>query len=397
MYSDEINNDYYRMTPNQVIVSSVFNKKIWCDNKLYDDIEYDLTCYSTAKDALKTRISKNIITRCMKDNPIVSHDVMEQFDLILSMSGKRRHFNHSFEIFLLGLYFINKTNFKNKLNGVYSNYKLIFDTWTIISTAHDIGYPLEASGKIVDKMSSLYMELGMHKVSDKLSSINLKHFMETEEYLYRLYSGVNVQPMDVYDIDLVLKDALRKSINVNDTVIDKLIKRLKGANNHGFCSALLLVRKLLPKIVLTKPMNLVDYNYMLLAIGAVIIHSFRLDDKDEFELLCKLDVNCNPIAYLLTVLDNIQDWERNSSYSQDFPEYILSDIKYDGNNIGIKFVVMHNDKNVGKALEFIKLKSKLSKIINTKFGITINIDYEGHSKGRKKLTDTGHYSVELNL
>jgi hypothetical protein len=385
------------MTPNQEIVNNVFDKRMWNDNKLYNDIEYDLTCYSTAKDALKTRISKNIISRCMKDNPIVSHDVMEQFDLILSMSGKRRHFNHSFEIFLLGLYFMNRTNFKSKLNDVYSNYKLIFDTWTIVSTAHDIGYPLEASGKIVDKMSSLYMELGMHKVSDKLSSINLKHFMETEEYLYRLYSGADLQPMEVYDIDIVLKDALRKSIKVDDTVINKLIKQLKESNNHGFCSALLLVRKLLPKIIQTSPIDRAKYDDMLLAIGAVIIHSFRLDSKEEFKLLCKLDVNCNPIAYLLTILDNIQDWERNSSYAQDFPEYILSGIKCHGNNVNINFIVKHNDKNIDKALEFIKLKSQLNQISNTKFGIKLVIDYESLSKEKKKLSKTGHFSVELSL
>lgn len=377
------------------IIEQLFKRELWTQH--YDKIEYDLARYPNANISEKSVIAKAILSECFEGHEL-PYKVLIEFDDILGLAGKRRHFNHSFEIFLIGLMLIsnNERIFKLSFVGFEKKkvtWKLLFETWLFIAAYHDIGYPLEQSAQIVGKISKMYSEIGIIKLAEKYNSINTKNILKTEDYLFRYYHcTADNHKLEVYDIEEIMADALSHTLSNRDRSIStKVVEQSKSSENHGFVSALFMVRNRINTLLSNNQFTSseIQYDAMLKATGAVIIHSFSLKDV----LLTKINIKQNPFAYLLTILDNIHDWDRNYDKSNnDYPEYILGDIKYkkDENVIDLQYIVKClSDASIDEAAKFISSKKTLHNITSGKIGLKINVNYIINLMPTEDVTEAG--------
>lgn len=350
----------------------------------YRKIQYLLSGFPRADISLKYLYAKDIYLECIKDLNVLSLEVIAKFDEMLGLTGKRRHFNHSFEIFLLGIILIHskRETLKSVCGDSDEAWKRNFMTWLFTAASHDMGYPLEQSSKIIETIADMYAGINVVRISDKFKTIYTKKFLVTEDYLFKYYHPQTDDTNIVYDLEKIMKAAFRDSLEIDDRdAIEREYLRNKALDVHGFVSALLLARHTIGSSLEAEDE---DFNLeaLKLAIGAVMIHSLPLDRKENEKhdlLIYRIDPAKNPFAYLLALLDNLQDWDRNyDDVSDSFAYYTLDDFSYENTKELMFSFVAHcqTDKSVENALKFIESKKKIRDIAKNYFKCELTVKYK---------------------
>lgn len=284
--------------------------------------------------------------------------VFRDFDLFLVASGKRGHFIHQFEVFLLGLRFIQ--SFLEETNGpkprfLYSNPYRVFVTWLMTATAHDFGRPLEIADLIAGKLSDLYKGLGMHELSNQYKRLPEKNLLQGENKLNRV--NVDGQGHDhlqtVLCIDSLISKCVKDSLGVSSNESERITETLRKEDNHGYVSAAVLCRSAILSLLTDKSINQIKKSWIFgslrKAMGAIALHALHnVEDGDISRSTEQISFNLNPYAYLLFLVDNIQDWSRPFANIQDWPTYELTHFSSAGKKIRLDYVLTFENWTTAK-------------------------------------------------
>lgn len=217
------------------------------DHSFFKDprIQRRIASYYKAKPAEKDRLVVDLLQR-LWGTPNRNHlfSVLRDFDSIFLILGKKGHFIHQFEVFLLGFNIITRLLHLNPDNIKLFNFdskEKIFLTWLLTATTHDIGYPLYMAKNIITKLADLYRKMGMKNLAIKYQSIKKEHRLHQEKDLTVIkIEDPNRGSDNVFKIEPFLAEGIQASLNMDRTDAEKLQRTLKRNNNHGYVSSIIL-------------------------------------------------------------------------------------------------------------------------------------------------------------
>jgi hypothetical protein len=347
-------------------------------------------------DTKKIRVIQKIMNLLWIENS--HHAILEVFknlEQYLRATGKRDHFIHQFEVFLLGWNIINEIIEIDKFNianGIIksdekTNYQLlfgdiklnkVFEYWLMTSMSHDIGYPIQEAVVFGSALSKLYKNLGFNKLYCFYNKLfhDVNSLIENKPFW--LFSRKNnrlkiikelIKDKGEYVDQLILK-GLEKSLGLemrDANIFRSLLEKPK--NIHGYISALLLGRS----IIETLKEDPALANAIESILSAIAMHAIK-----EKEYVKRINFALNPFAYLLFITDNLQEWSREANADNDDPITYLTEYEFEKSKISIQFLLRHDNwpkvveqtiKNIGKAKELIEAT------IGIGSGITLEVKY----------------------
>ena len=294
------------------------------------------------------------------------------FDLFLAQLGRRDHYIHQFEVFLLGCFFL---RYLHPTHSKCSKIALkmddpILQAWLYASTSHDFGYPLQSADALLSDLGSRYRSFGLPVVADKIIGIQLSNYEEGLECLESL------EAVKLVENSLIL------TLGISSIKANAIISKLRTNKSHGYASALLLC-KVAPELNwIACPMGHSSSSMLMLCAGAVVTHDITTALFDEFDL--HVEYSNNPVAYILFIVDCIQDWSRYVPVEPRWPDYHLSAVYSDLTDVNFDFILtdrwwgakMHSDVIEGingkkKRLEHIQRKANDS-------NVSLNLNYKSN-------------------
>lgn len=267
-------------------------------------------------------------------------DFFERFAKIeptlLSLGGTRDHFLHLFHVFLFGLRIISKIITKmdkdsqkilkirdeNEKTCVFSypyNYKeRIFYIWTLASTFHDTGYPLEYL-PIIEKGFQDFTDFCKYKITPLYFQLDYTDIIELD-HNFKLISGL-------YGGKLVFKE-IEPEIHIYEKIdhpyFYKVLLSAFRERDHGVISSIILLRVienifLFPLDNSKYPLdserfniyNKYIYNNDIARMALIIsLHNLR---NSKIPPVPKIKFNEFPLAFLLILVDEFQEFLRKKT------------------------------------------------------------------------------------
>ena len=257
---------------------------------------------------------------------------------------QRDHYVHSVYVFILGLcVYTQSPQFREAFDAVNldkSYYPFSYDTkgeeffyrWGIASLFHDVGYPVEIIGKQINKFISFATEVDQQgQVRTHLEFDNFEEFNTIAEIIPKsefIKSYYDNHPSCAY-VDLLkpndlLAHKLHLSLGVDlktqKTALDNFpsIMAESGFIDHGYYSAIIVLRwySYLIQSCNYKP----EYFFypVLDSASAILLHNYYKNAlmKPPFNK-GPLSPEEHPIAYLLILCDELQEWNRTAYGIQD--------------------------------------------------------------------------------
>jgi hypothetical protein len=313
--------------------------------------------------------------------------VFKDFENIFSLLGKKGHFVHQFEVFLFGLYLI--TNLlqlkldKNRLSKFGTDKKL-FLTWLLASTAHDLGYCLQVAKDIIARLSDLYLRMYMKNLAAKYKSIEENYLIDHESDLTTVKMRNNGRSY-LIEIEAFLLDGIQASLNLNKATAIRLQKVLKSTNNHGYTSSLILCRTYLEygykKNGLMFSGNDWQIEALRKAASAIVLHALPPQVKDYRH---RISFDSNPFAFILVLIDNLQEWSRTLFKNELWPSYHLIEFSHTDNKIYLSYLLEHD--NWTKAVErevrkyLLQKKQTISQLVRPRppLGFQVVVDFSNN-------------------
>ena len=258
-----------------------------------------------------------------------------KLDGFMRASGKRGNFIHSFEVFLLGINLLFVLYLRNgnllKQIGVESFDDLV-KIWGVIAGAHDIGRPLVIQYSISEEISQAYEQLGIRSAdAEGDEGMAMKAFKdEMDKAGHRI---IRTKDGKETNINALLESSLTAVLGLREDETKNLIDRFISYNNHGFLSAFLLCNKIstgLDRIHFDQPS-------LQHIIGSIAVHA--LNKIQDSGTNYTLKYSNSPLAYLLYLCDNIQDWSRPVIGEEEWPKYLLSKVIINENSFQLIYVL----------------------------------------------------------
>ena len=304
--------------------------------------------------------------------------VFRDFDAVFSILGKKGHFIHQFEVFLLGHFILQKLLKLDKEATLLRFFKIIdrlHYSWLIAANAHDFGYPLQMHNELSEKFSILYDRLHLKKVSKLYESI-IKGYKISEEIelanakVFNLREGKNIK----IDLHSFIFNSIKISFGIDEIKTKEVVDSLINNSIHGYASALILCKKYFEYLSKAKLYGLAHedwrINILQYAASAIAIHATKKED-----IINQISFENNPISYLLFLVDNLQEWSRTLRPNDKYASYNLDSFSFDENpsTIYLNYILTHEKweksviKDVKASLEEkrLLLSSWLSPPINT--------------------------------
>jgi hypothetical protein len=199
---------------------------------------------------------------------------MKSFDWLLTATGDKYRSNsiHQIRVFLLGYFLLYKCGFKSKIERT-TNYPMLDFVWLYASLFHDIGYLVEKLSDIQTSINEWTKDFQLFTILCSIS-LNEKNFDSISKTL-KLLSGKHCLP-----IQKVFEGYRKK--------------------DHGIISAL-IVRDAFGN-------NWRD-SFIVPGIQAMAMHNL-IKKPILFDV--------NPLAFLLMLCDEIQEWDRPSRMAGHF-------------------------------------------------------------------------------
>lgn len=303
---------------------------------------------------------------------------------------QRDHFIHSIEVFTLGIniFHNNKTiqeQFNNFIeNSNYHNYyttkhEEFFYRWGITALFHDVAYPIE----IISEQLKLYAKLldsysiqednlnfiikfeGTEKF-DRIEELKIK-----DEYKEEFKSRNPTLKLKEYTscINILTKTISNRFSLKEDFVKEILKSKLKDMENgkyidHGFYSAIIVLKWYHSLIEKTEW----DPSYFIYPIvdvaAAILLHN--VFSRDLLEKTGKMDFKKYPLAFLLILCDELEEWDRINFSTNIIDTKSNIDIK--NNVISVKYY-SNNEKLKNKY-------EKVNEVLQLDNLLELNIDIE---------------------
>lgn len=257
-----------------------------------------------------------------------------------SLTEKQRdHYIHTINVFLTGLsIYAQNSNYRNafshalsvsKYRHAYSRLEEEFlYRWGIASLLHDIGYPLEIASKQIERFLNTIVSVDddcpQIKVSivydhfDQINQINavVPRDAFTNEYLQVFPEAASLdllKPLDIlsHNISRSFGTDLLATKDALDATSERMIK--KGFIDHGFYSALIVLKWYGLLIQQCKYQPAYFYWPVADAATAILLHNYygKCLQNEPFSLHA-MHAEDNPIAFLLILCDELQEWNRKA-------------------------------------------------------------------------------------
>ena len=310
--------------------------------------------------------------------------VFRDFDNIIGLLGKKGHFVHQFEVFIFGLYLIiHLLQFGSHKKSLFKfdNDNKIFFTWLLASTVHDLGYSLQVAKDIIAKFSDLYLKIYMKNLSKKYKSIEKNYKIDNEIDLTKVKIIRNGRSYLVQN-EAFLLDGIQASLNINKASAVQLQKTLKATNNHGYTSSLILCRAYLEHAYKKKGLMSSSKDWRIEALrkasSAIVLHALPLLFKAYRR---KIRFDLNPFAFILILIDNLQEWSRTLPQNEIWPSYHLINFSHEDNQIHLSYLLEHD--NWTRAIErevrnyLLQKKQMISQLIRPRppLGFQVVVDF----------------------
>jgi hypothetical protein len=231
-------------------------------------------------------------------------EVWKDFEPILQKQGSkesyRDHFIHSSNVFLLGYYIINELRRTCNLKGSDFHLNDIELTWMMASTFHDIAYPIQE------------MESWLNDLFGKLLGINPRFDYNITQVIPMAYNEFMKMIGRYHSEGIAFGSGNASDFSMDWSIYDRLNSELVR-KDHGVLSALMLahimaIRKGFATQRHGRSWDFI-YNHMP-AIHAISLHTLEPVNL-EFEK--------HPIAFLLVLCDELQDWGRPAKRPKKSP------------------------------------------------------------------------------
>lgn len=289
-----------------------------------------------------------------------SNPFIDLLDVLLSyeerastlIDKQRDHYVHSVNVFLLGLclYSQNSTYRKifdsiilDKKKYPYSydtSHEEFFYRWGIASLFHDVGYPVEIIGKQINKFIGFAAEVDQQgQVKTHLEFENFDEFNSIAEVLpkgefaaaYRERFPIP-DSLDLLKPNDILAHKLHLTLDVDaaevKTALDQFpdIMAAHGFIDHGYYSAIIVLRWYAYLIQSCRYKTEYFYFPILDSASAILLHNYykNVMMKPPFNL-DHLSPREHPIAFLLILCDELQEWNRTAYGIQDKRRNLVED------------------------------------------------------------------------
>lgn len=267
-------------------------------------------------------------------------DVLHQFEehAAVLIDKQRDHLIHSVNVFLTGIaIYGNNDRFKAAFDSAVPEreYKHAYTTkneeflyrWGLASLLHDIGYPIEIAFNQINRfLRQTQLKEENFKVRARLYLNDFEkynqilHLSPEEEFIcsYReAYPELSIldpyKPTDLMAGYISLHHNV--DLNILASVLEAQIEKMadSGFVDHGYFSSLILLRwygALIQKNDYTP-----DYFFwpVLDAASAILLHNYYKNglQREPF-LVGPMAPESHPIAYLLILSDELQEWNREA-------------------------------------------------------------------------------------
>ena len=250
---------------------------------------------------------------------------------------QRDHYVHSVNVFVLGLCIyaqnhayrqaFDRTNLdpSTYAHAYSTKHEEFFYRWGIASLFHDIGYPVEIIGKQITKFINLASEVdGDVKINPHLEFDNFEELNSIKEviskktftraYFEQFESCIYIdllKPIDLlaHKLHLSLGVELKSTKKALDDFIHVMARY--GFIDHGFYSAIIVLKWY--GYLIQSCGYKAEYFYfpVLDSASAILLHNYYHNalQKEPFNL-GTLSAKDHPIAFLLMLCDELQEWNR---------------------------------------------------------------------------------------
>lgn len=253
---------------------------------------------------------------------------------------QRDHYIHSVNVFILGLcIYTGNSGYRSVFNSVIMNkndYPYSYDTrheeffyrWGLASLFHDVGYPVEIIGRQISKFIDFATSADGRKGVVR-SHLEFENFEElnsiaevvpkrefTKSYFEKYESCVYVdllKPIDLlaHKLHISLDVNLKDIKNALDNFVAVMAK--SGFIDHGYYSSIIIL-KWYGFLIQSCKYNYEYFFYPVLdSASAILLHNYYKNAimKPPFSKE-RLSPCRHPIAYMLILCDELQEWNREA-------------------------------------------------------------------------------------
>ncbi|WP_458405277.1 RyR domain-containing protein [Methanobrevibacter sp.] len=320
---------------------------------------------------------------------------------------QRDHFIHSVNVFLLGLaiYSQNK-NYREAfkayvVNSPYEKYYRIDDEfsheeflyrWGVASLFHDIGYPVEIIGKQLNK----FINDGVKSISNRYGADTAVDFKDFNEFntiikikpdfadnytkFYPKAKFLNLfKPTDIM-AQKISTDFTNVDVEEVSKHLDSFVKIMgdSGFIDHGFFSAILVLNSY-GYLIQKYAKNHDFFFYPIVdSATAILLHNYYRNvlQKKPFNLP-PLHPRQSPIAYLLILCDELQEWNRQPLGVKDKLRSHVNELNLtiDDARLDVDYIVKNGAMGLGFSEDKAELLNNVLSIPSVfKRGLTVYTD-----------------------
>ena len=332
------------------------------------------------------------ITLKGRSNPFIDLlDVLKSYEenAAVLIDKQRDHYVHSVNVFLLGLcIFAGNARFRSAFEQTVMDkkeYLFSYDTrdeefyyrWGLASLFHDVGYPVEIVGRQINKFIDFATDVGGKEkpVNVQLSFENFEEINRiseivpkrvfTECYFNRYEDCIYIDTLKPVDL---LAHKLHASLGVDlkmtKNSLDDFVNVMArfGFIDHGYYSAIIVLKwyGYLIQSAKYKP----EYFFwpVLDSASAILLHNCykNMMMKKPFNLSA-LAPNTHPIAFLLMLCDELQEWNRKAYGIKDKLRTLAAEASLEVTNekLALTFITHNGSLPAGFSREKKKLLFKL--------------------------------------
>lgn len=232
--------------------------------------------------------------------------------------SQRDHYVHSVNVFLLGMQiYMSSERFRNAFastgDTTFENvHERFLYSWGHAALFHDVGYPVEIALNQAKAFTRTIAGIGASEGADRTDAGLLVHD-------FQLISRMEPAEWEGLDLFSVLSRRVSSRLGLDygrvyETVSGFVDTMYNGCFiDHGFYSALILLRSMASSMQRARlPAHRFDFE-VVDAAAAIMLHNFYrgVFTSPRYDYDCgPMDVRSFPLAYLLILCDELQDWNR---------------------------------------------------------------------------------------
>lgn len=299
---------------------------------------------------------------------------------------QRDHYIHSVNVFILGVcIYARNAHYRSAYENATINEDTSADNfpntreefffrWGLAALFHDVGYPVEIIGRQIESFLTFATDadhddkrgsIKAHLEFDNFRRLNsIAEVMPKCEFIREFYeqneSSVYIdllQPLDLLaqKIHIALGIPLEDIKNKLDTFTADMARF--GFIDHGFYSAIIVLKWYGYLIQITGGNPLRFYTAIVDSAGAILLHNYYRNVLQKQFGCGPLDAQAYPVAYLLMFCDEMQEWNRAGygSVEKYRTKVAHANITIDDSHFGITYLA---ERGIIKR-QFIEDKNRL--------------------------------------